>query len=222
MKALINSKKLMLSLFVILWLMLLLTRIFIDKGDIILFIGKFHNDFLNGFFRVVTRMAEGIAYLLMAILFLFIRFKSSIAIGITGLTVMVVANILKSIFAYERPFLYFQNNGMESMYQKIEGVVPYVGLTSFPSGHAMAGFALMGIISLYIKNTYVDLLLFFIACLIAFSRIYLGHHFLEDILFGSIIGLGISFLVFLMMEKWKNPKIEKSLLTFKNVQSSEV
>lgn len=212
----------MLSLFVILWLMLLLTRIFIDKGDIILFIGKFHNDFLNGFFRVVTRMAEGIAYLLMAILFLFIRFKSSIAIGITGLTVMVVANILKSIFAYERPFLYFQNNGMESMYQKIEGVVPYVGLTSFPSGHAMAGFALMGIISLYIKNTYVDLLLFFIACLIAFSRIYLGHHFLEDILFGSIIGLGISFLVFLMMEKWKNPKIEKSLLTFKNVQSSEV
>ncbi len=77
---------------------------------------------------------------------------------------------------------------------------------SFPSGHATIAVAFFGFIIYYLvrhsvkKNgrTLLTLLGFFLIALIGFSRIYLGVHYLSDVLGGFLIGglwlvIGITF-----------------------------
>ncbi len=213
MRQMVRENRVYLILFVVVWMAMLILRLFLDKGELLMAIGERHSNGFNLFFSLATRFAEEIAFLILAIVFLFIRYKNAIAIGVTGILVMIVSNILKQIFAAERPFLYYRNRGMEEQYNLIEGIEPYVGLTSFPSGHTMAGFALMTLLSFYVKNRWLDLLLLLLALLVGLSRIYLGHHFLEDVILGSLIGVGLAMLTFLLFEKWKIPKLERSILS---------
>jgi len=64
---------------------------------------------------------------------------------------------------------------------------------SFPSGHAATAFAAAAILSGFDKKR--KYFYYFLALLIAWSRIYLGCHFFLDISFGAIIGyfIGKSF-----------------------------
>jgi len=45
---------------------------------------------------------------------------------------------------------------------------------------------------LFLTNKWHKLILLFIAVLVAFSRVYLSQHFLEDITMGSFIGISLS------------------------------
>lgn len=76
---------------------------------------------------------------------------------------------------------------------------------SFPSNHAMLAFCILPFISKeFPKLKYVWTLF---ACLIAFSRVYFGFHFLSDVIAGAAIGYLIGALV-IKSEKenhfWKN------------------
>ena len=66
---------------------------------------------------------------------------------------------------------------------------------SFPSGHATVIFAAVTVLSLHYKDRRFTFFLFIFACLVALSRIMLNVHRIEDIVFGSIIGLVTGFLV---------------------------
>jgi undecaprenyl-diphosphatase len=63
----------------------------------------------------------------------------------------------------------------------------------FISGHATNSFGLAMFVSLLFKNKFVTSSIFFWALLNSYSRIYLGVHFISDIVagffFGSILGL---------------------------------
>jgi membrane-associated phospholipid phosphatase len=59
---------------------------------------------------------------------------------------------------------------------------------SFPSGHTSAAFALFVCLVLITPRKWTPLWMI-LAWATAYSRIYLSQHFLEDILFGSMIGM---------------------------------
>ena len=65
---------------------------------------------------------------------------------------------------------------------------------SFPSGHTAISFAVSGILVRYLDKKYGITAIVF-AVLIAFSRLYVGVHFLSDVIVGMIIGLLSSFIV---------------------------
>jgi membrane-associated phospholipid phosphatase len=68
------------------------------------------------------------------------------------------------------------------------------GLTaSFPSAHSATAFVLAGLLSQIFQNA--SPLLYMLAVLVAFSRIYLQTHYLSDVTFGSLIGI----IVFLLL-----------------------
>jgi membrane-associated phospholipid phosphatase len=91
-----------------------------------------------------------------------------------------VTQNLKEIFKIPRPCL----------------GLPYCPTTySFPSGHATVIFAAAGVLSLYYKDKRLTVFLFISACLVALSRMILNVHRIEDIVFGSIIGLVTGFLI---------------------------
>ncbi|GLR16360.1 phosphatase PAP2 family protein [Portibacter lacus] len=210
--------KIFLALFILAWIGVLVFRLSIDKGEALLELSMSHSDGLNSFFIITTQFAEEITYTLFALVFLFIRYRVSLAIAFTGIGVTIVAGILKKIFAFDRPFAYFQKMGMETMYNKIEGIEPYTGMTSFPSGHAMAGFALMSLLSLYLRNPVLTILFFLVGCIVGVSRIYLGHHFLEDVIFGSLLGVLVSYAVYFPTERWKAPVLDQSFLSSKRTK----
>ena len=67
------------------------------------------------------------------------------------------------------------------------------GKWSFPSNHAANSFAFATVLSyFYDKN---KILLFSIASVIAFSRVYVGVHYPIDIFFGALIGYTISWII---------------------------
>lgn len=97
------------------------------------------------------------------------------------LTVLLTNGVLKNIFARQRPFS-----------------PPYGCPTdfSFPSGHASIAFAAAFILASFdTKRKYIY---YSIASLIALSRIYLGCHYVSDVVSGAILGILISFFVLSM------------------------
>jgi undecaprenyl-diphosphatase len=59
---------------------------------------------------------------------------------------------------------------------------------SFPSSHAAAAFALAMVFTRRWKRLWP--VWFFVAALVAFSRLYLNRHFLSDVVVGAAIGFG--------------------------------
>ncbi len=88
---------------------------------------------------------------------------------------------------------------------------------SFPSNHASNAFALAGALVYFFKKAAIknvkllNLSLFFIAALIAFSRVYVGVHYPSDVIFGALLGT-LASLAVLTGYQWAKKNIETDRL----------
>lgn len=67
-----------------------------------------------------------------------------------------------------------------------------------PSGHSACAFSFMTSIFLSEKNIYIQIATFIFALIVSMSRYYLGIHNKEEVIWGAIIGLGITYLIFVL------------------------
>jgi undecaprenyl-diphosphatase len=67
---------------------------------------------------------------------------------------------------------------------------------SLPSGHTVIAFMIATIASCEIKNIgKYKFILYGVACLVGFSRIYLGVHYPSDVVVGALLGYGVTKLI---------------------------
>ena len=88
---------------------------------------------------------------------------------------------------------------------QVEGEEQHTNNT-FPSGHTTAAFSFVTILAIGLKKNWIQLTLPFLAGLVALSRIYLGQHFLIDVVFGSILGVFIATTSFYFVNKYYSNK----------------
>lgn len=114
----------------------------------------------------------------------------------TWAAALVVEGPIKKYFSRQRPFI-------DIVRAVVVGKKP--GNWSFPSGHASAAFG-----GAYILGKYVPKLkpiLYPIAALVAYSRVYLGAHYPGDVMTGSLIGVALARLTdWLVQRYWLKDK----------------
>ena len=142
-----------------------------------------HTPFLDKIMVFITRLGDaGIIWIVLSIVLLLIpKTRKSGAVMVAALVVdVVLCNIvLKNLVARTRP--YDVNTGVHLLVAKLHDY-------SFPSGHTAASFTAVVALSFAgEKRAWKAALV--LACLIAFSRMYLYVHYPTDVLGGVLVGI---------------------------------
>lgn len=157
------------------------------------------NDFSISFYKIITFLGstEFIISLCVFFLILFIILKKkNIGLIITGVLIIstIVNNLIKIIIMRDRPDVL--SLVTEHSY-------------SFPSGHTMAAVSMYGIllylvlksnIHKYLKIT-LSIVLSVIPILVALSRVYLGAHFMSDVIGAFLMSIILLLLEIFYIEK---------------------
>ena len=148
------------------------------------YILNLRNDNLTSILITITNISSAYALIVLSILLLLIMKKKKLPLLISlNLIISFISNqIAKQIFTRPRPI------GIN--------LIEETGY-SYPSGHAMISMAYFGFISYliykYVKNKLIKTILissiFILIILIGFSRIYLGVHYLSDIIGGFLLSI---------------------------------
>lgn len=176
-------------------------ELFIDKLAYNILVTKLRSPSLTNFMKVITKLSDtGIITILAIILTLLFLYKwkdkkTAKIIPSSLIMVAIINQALKFIFQRERP------NG----YRLIE-MTGY----SFPSGHAMVSMAFYGlliyIIHKKVKNKSLKILLITlnitIIILVGISRIYLGVHYLSDVITGYLISIVYLLVLIKLLKKY--------------------
>jgi membrane-associated phospholipid phosphatase len=191
-----------------------------SKADLHILLNQFYCDFGDVFFKYYTHAGDGILISLAVIVLLFVRFDYSIGLATTGISVLLVVQGLKRLVFddFYRPRYFFEHiYAGEYQLNVVEGVT-LANMHSFPSGHTTTAFALFFFLCLLIKDSKLKLLMFILAFLAGYSRVYLSFHFTEDILAGSVLGILLGYFGYWITEKLKADWAHQSLLTLKKTK----
>lgn len=171
--------------------------IHLDK-TLILSISNIQNIFLDYIFIFFTRLWDAwIIWILITIILLIIKKyrKYWIFISIALILNLIIWEwILKHIFMRERPF--------QELLEITIKINPPV-TSSFPSWHSSASICFAVIFSYFFwnKSKVLSILVWIIALLIVFSRLYLQVHYPSDIIVGSLVWFISAFIILLLKNK---------------------
>lgn len=153
-----------------------------------------HTPWLDSLMTAVTKLGNGGIFWIMVGLALFCVPKTrrcGLAVLMSLLCGLLVGNVvLKNLFARPRPCWLD-----ETIVLLIDNPKDF----SFPSGHSLASFEAAMSIYFYHKKWGIGALI--LAAAIACSRMYLFVHFPTDVLAGSLLGIGIAWLVHQCLEQ---------------------
>ncbi|WP_158656033.1 phosphatase PAP2 family protein [Sphingobacterium sp. HMA12] len=196
LKKIYNTNPTFFHIISIWFLLIAFLLLFVTKRESFQFVNSHHAFWADIFMTVNTFVGDGISIIALAAVCCFLK-KWNFAKGIFGTYIFsgVVCCVLKSIFHAERPAAMFR--GDPTLH--VVSWLPVAYTNSFPSGHTTSAFAMAATIAIISKSKKMGLFCFILAALTGYSRIYLGQHFLEDVGFGSLLGVGTTCIYFIVM-----------------------
>ena len=198
---------------VIFWIVSIILLLNMSKGDELLFLARNRNWVLDEVFSSITQLAELPVYLIIiVVLFVVKRKEKAMTILSIGLITTLISWLLKEFFQEPRPSLYFDQIGMLKSFVGVPGVVLHSGHSSYPSGHTMSAFSLFFTLALlWPTKKWFGVFCVVLGILVGVSRIYLGQHFLSDVVSGSMVGTYLAafadFFLYKMFIKRKQKRL---------------
>lgn len=180
------------------------------KMELHLLMNEVHNEGLDGFFFVVSKLAESPFYVVAILPLLFWRAGWTYLYAMSEATAASLIFVVKRIINLPRPVTCFADH--PELLKLVDGVRMRTHY-SFPSGHTSSFFVFFTVLALLMMVYYyrkqrrgesvesrwlVYLLLLLMACLGGYSRIYLSQHFMMDVFAGSIIGFTVACSIFFL------------------------
>lgn len=176
----------------------------IDRA-IVLWVNGLNSSWLDQFMWVVSGKLTWIPLYLL-LLFLFARsygwgkaaiFLIIVVIGVT-ISDQLSVHLFKDVFERYRPSHHSELTDLLHFYDLGNGNFYKGGMYGFVSSHAsnFMVVCLFGILTLRNHYRWIVPLLIISYLLVIYSRIYLGVHYLSDVLAGGVLGATIAFLLY--------------------------
>ncbi len=148
--------------------------------------------FLDAVMPVITLLGDaGIFWIAIAVILLFFPKTRRVGLGMGAALIigLLVCNLtLKPLTARIRPYDYQLQHFGVTVKLLIEAQHDF----SFPSGHTIASFEAATVLLIHSKKAGIPAVV--LACLIAFSRLYLYVHYPTDVLVSVVLGIAFGFL----------------------------
>lgn len=243
MKEFIRNNAVFIGLSLMLIAALGLALLWMPKGDLHLLLCDRHTPARDIFYRYYTQVAEWFPYVVCVALLLFGRIGDGVFATSALILSALTTQLFKHLINAPRPLTWFEAHMPDVQLPLVEGVRMNYWF-SFPSGHTTSFFALFFVLCIIVtnylasnsasdptakrSNSVSDLtakrsnsvsgllqtLLFVLATLGAYSRIYLSQHFAADIFAGVVVGVGITICCYVLFyrfedRKWYNYRLFK-------------
>ncbi len=169
-----------------------------------------YNASLDYYFKYVTHLGDGIAFLGIGVTLMFVKWRYVMGFIIMALLTLFSTGILKNVVykGQPRPSKYFENT---YDLRVVEGVELHQ-LNSFPSGHTTSAFACWGFVAFLLRNRFLQFMMFLVAGSVGYSRIYLSQHFLEDVIAGATLGTLIAIVSYAISHRFKKEWNDRKLV----------
>lgn len=212
MKHLLDENRFFLIPYLATLLLCIFLLISFSKPELHILSNKANSEVFDYFFKYITHLGDGTMIAVLTIALLFIKYRYALVFLSGSLITAGIINLFKKVLLDDvfRPSKYFE---LFESYQLhfVEGV-KLRSLYSFPSGHTGTAFNVFFMLALLVPNKALKLVMFFMAALVGYSRVYLSQHFLIDITVGSVLGTAIMLLAYLSFSKSNKLWLDKSLI----------
>lgn len=167
--------------------------------NIIRALQKLSNPFFDALFLNITKLGEEIAFLAVTVAILWCYDKRfGLFMGLNFLMASFTVNILKNVIKRPRPF---SHDAAISIGAPTHGY-------SFPSGHTQSAASIYTTLGIHFgvrkKRYWFLALMLLVVVLVGLSRVYLGQHYLTDVLAGFFIGAIFSVLAYCLFSILKD------------------
>ena len=160
-------------------------------------INSCHSPFFDNFFYIYTQTWTWLPLLLVMLVWMWRKWGVRSLYVVLGIALCILladqisSSLLKPLVARLRPT---HNPEIADLIHTVGGYRG--GLYGFVSSHAANAFAFAVFTSLVIRNRYYALGITIWALLTAYSRVYLGVHYVGDVVCGAVLGVLVALLVY--------------------------
>jgi len=178
------------------------------ERDLFFFLNGSHSTFLDNFFYIYTwQWTWVLFYICFLWVFTYKKNWKEIVVILFAVTLLVLLTDQISSSFFKPVFHRFRPTHHPDFMNQVKTVFNYRGGNyGFISGHATNAFGFATFCALVFRNKLLASTVFLFAFLNAYSRIYIGVHFISDVVVGALVGVLIALCIYqlynLIRRKW--------------------
>lgn len=168
--------------------------------DLILWLQQSKGTVIELFFQFVSFLGEAYVYIaILGLVYWAYSKKMGEYLATTLGLSLTINNMIKGLTGIDRPY---QSN------PEIENLRPYTSSgSSFPSGHTQGISSFVSAIAFHLKRRGWWVLAAVLIILMMFSRMYLGVHYIQDVIVGGVLGILIAVVHGMLFNRYYENRI---------------
>ncbi len=169
----------------------------LDRNVICYLADEFHNSFLDKLLPFMREMKNWFPVYIAAAGLMIFRFKKVGLLWLLALILVVSATDLTGNYLFKKNFQRVRPCNVPELSGELKVLVNCGSGYSFISNHAANHFAIATFVAISLTRRYQrwSYLLYGWAGLIAFAQVYVGVHYLSDVVVGALVGSLIAYFV---------------------------